>query len=168
MTSLRIAEISGKLHKDVLESIRLMETAWVKINGRKFPLISYKDEMNRSKPMYQLSYDESLYVASKYDDETRAKIIKEWSEFRNNTESTKQLASPDIETILLNDNDIINAEIAKLDTKISHINKKLLENKLYRELKEIKSLISTYRTKLNDNNRLLKTIVHHKTKLGLV
>ena len=46
MTSLRIAEISGKLHKDVLESIRLMETAWVKINGRKFPLISYKDEIS--------------------------------------------------------------------------------------------------------------------------
>lgn len=38
MTSLQIAEITGKQHKDVLEAIRKMEPAWEAIRGRKFPL----------------------------------------------------------------------------------------------------------------------------------
>lgn len=38
MTSLEIAEITGKRHSDVLESIRNMEPAWEKIAQRKFPL----------------------------------------------------------------------------------------------------------------------------------
>lgn len=44
MTSLQIAEITGKMHKDVLEAIRNMEPAWVKVNGRKFPLVEYRDD----------------------------------------------------------------------------------------------------------------------------
>lgn len=43
MTSLQIAEVTGKLHKDVLEAIRNMEPAWVRTTGRKFPLSEYKD-----------------------------------------------------------------------------------------------------------------------------
>ncbi len=38
MTSLQIAEITGKQHKDVLEAIRKMEPAWEAVRGRKFPL----------------------------------------------------------------------------------------------------------------------------------
>ena len=36
MTSLEIAEITGKPHNDVLKAIRKMEQAWVKVNGGKF------------------------------------------------------------------------------------------------------------------------------------
>lgn len=94
ITSLEIAEISGKSHDNVLKSIRSMESAWVKINGVKFNAIKYTDERNRQKPMYSLSLEESLYVASKYDDITRAKLVKHWSDTKNgnavdlNTEMT--------------------------------------------------------------------------------
>ena len=36
MTSLEIAEITGKPHNDVLKAIRKMEQAWVKVNGGNF------------------------------------------------------------------------------------------------------------------------------------
>jgi phage regulator Rha-like protein len=36
MSSLQIAELTGKQHKDVLRAIRTMEKAWEKVNGRKF------------------------------------------------------------------------------------------------------------------------------------
>ena len=36
MTSLEIAELTGKQHKDVMKAIRNMEPAWLKVNGRKF------------------------------------------------------------------------------------------------------------------------------------
>ena len=42
MSSLQIAEITGKLHKDVMRAIRKMEPAWEKICGRKFALTSQK------------------------------------------------------------------------------------------------------------------------------
>ena len=42
MTSLEIAEVTGRNHKDVMRSIREMEEAWYKVNGRKFALVEYK------------------------------------------------------------------------------------------------------------------------------
>lgn len=80
MTSLQIAEITGKRHKDVLEAIRNMEPAWEKINGRKFPLVEYKDAKGEMRPMYQLNKTECLYVATKFNDEARAKLVIRWEE----------------------------------------------------------------------------------------
>ena len=80
MTSLQIAEVTGKLHKDVLEAIRNMEPAWVKVNGRKFPLVEYKDAKGEMRPMYQLNKTERLYVATKFNDEARAKLVIRWEE----------------------------------------------------------------------------------------
>ena len=40
MTSIEIAEVTGKQHKDVMRAIRNMEPAWEKICGRKFALTS--------------------------------------------------------------------------------------------------------------------------------
>ncbi|MBQ1633895.1 MAG: Rha family transcriptional regulator, partial [Bacteroidaceae bacterium] len=39
MTSLEIAELTGKMHKDVMKAIRNMEPAWEKVQGRKFALL---------------------------------------------------------------------------------------------------------------------------------
>ena len=38
MTSIEIAEVTGKQHKDVMRAIRNMEPAWEKVNGLKFQL----------------------------------------------------------------------------------------------------------------------------------
>ena len=55
MTSLEIAELTGKQHKDVLKAIRNMEPAWVKVNGRKFALVEYRDQKGELRPCYQLT-----------------------------------------------------------------------------------------------------------------
>jgi phage regulator Rha-like protein len=39
MTSLEIAEVTGKQHKHLMEAIRKMEPAWVKVHGSKFRLM---------------------------------------------------------------------------------------------------------------------------------
>ena len=54
MTSLEIAEVTGRNHKDVMRSIREMEDAWVKVNGRKFALVEYKDAKGEMRPCYSL------------------------------------------------------------------------------------------------------------------
>ena len=80
MTSLEIAEITGRNHKDVMRSIREMEDAWVKVNGRKFALVEYKDAKGEMRPCYSLSKTECLYIATKFNDEARAKLILRWEE----------------------------------------------------------------------------------------
>lgn len=83
MTSLEIAEVTGKRHSDVLEAIRNMEGAWAKVAKRKFPLGSYKDANNQSRPCYILNKTECLYVATKFNDEARAKLVLRWEELEN-------------------------------------------------------------------------------------
>jgi phage antirepressor YoqD-like protein len=80
MTSLQIAEITGKRHSDVLEAIRKMEPAWEKVSERNFPLADYIDQQGKSRPMYILSKTESLYVATKFNDEARAKLVLRWEQ----------------------------------------------------------------------------------------
>ena len=41
MTSLEIAQVTGKMHKDVMKAIRNMEPAWEKVNGRNFALVAF-------------------------------------------------------------------------------------------------------------------------------
>ena len=84
MTSLEIAELTGKQHKDVLKAIRNMEPAWTKTCGRKFALPSRIIEQpnggTREVPCYQLTKTECLYIATKFNDEARAKLVLRWEE----------------------------------------------------------------------------------------
>ena len=84
MTSLDIAAVTGKLHKDVLKAIRNMEPAWEKECGLKFQLTSEKLSMPqggvRLIPVFSLTKTESLYVATKFNDEARARLVKRWYE----------------------------------------------------------------------------------------
>lgn len=85
MTSLEISEITGKLHKHIMESIRKMEVAWEKINGSRFRLVEYTDHKGEKRPCYQLTKTECLYIATKFNDEARAKLVLRWEELENQT-----------------------------------------------------------------------------------
>ena len=43
MSSLEIAEITGKPHNDLMKAIRKMEVAWHNVNQGKFSLVTYTD-----------------------------------------------------------------------------------------------------------------------------
>jgi Rha family phage regulatory protein len=80
MTSLQIAEITGKNHFDVMRAIRKMEPAWENVNESKFALVDYQDKKGETRPCYSLTKEECLYIATKFNDEARAKLIKRWKE----------------------------------------------------------------------------------------
>jgi len=92
MTSLQIAEITGRQHKDVMKAIRNMEPAWEKINGRKFALVDYTDAKGEKRPCYSLTKTESLYIATKFNDEARAKLVIRWEELE--TGKAKPMMQP--------------------------------------------------------------------------
>ena len=80
MTSLEIAELTGKQHKNVMQAIRNMEPAWEKVNGLNFQLVEYQDKKGELRPCYCLTKTECLYIATKFNDEARAKLVLRWQE----------------------------------------------------------------------------------------
>lgn len=84
INSLEIAKVTGKLHKNVIRDIKAMEPAWEKVCGLKFELASERVKMPhggyRTIPCYRLTKLESLYVATKFNDEARAKLVLRWME----------------------------------------------------------------------------------------
>jgi phage regulator Rha-like protein len=84
MTSLEIAELTGKQHFHVMEAIRKMESAWEKVCKSKFRLTSrtivQPNGGTREVPCYLLTKTECLYIATKFNDEARAKLVLRWEE----------------------------------------------------------------------------------------
>ena len=76
MTSLEIAQVTGKMHKDVMRAIRNMEPAWEKVNGRNFALVAYTDSKGEQRPCYSLSKTECLYIATNFTIFIRNKDLK--------------------------------------------------------------------------------------------
>ena len=80
MTSMEIAELTGKQHKNVMRDIRNMEPGWEKVAGLKFELGSYKDANGQLRPCYNLSKTECLFVSTKFNDEARARLVIRWQQ----------------------------------------------------------------------------------------
>ena len=80
MSSLEIASLAGKPHNDVMKAIRKMEPAWEKVTEGKFSRSEYKDSTGRSLPCFELTKKECLYIATKFNDEARAKLVVRWEE----------------------------------------------------------------------------------------
>ena len=84
MTSLEIATLTGKQHNDVLKAIRKMEPAWEKVQGGKFSLLQKTYDLpnggKKTMPYYSLTKTETLYIATKFNDEARARLVLRWEE----------------------------------------------------------------------------------------
>ena len=101
MTSLEIAELTGKNHFDLMRAIRKMEPAWEKVNGCKFALVEYQDKKGELRPCYQLTKTECLYIATKFNDEARAKLVLRWQELGLQEQKRRQqLCLPEPKEIL--------------------------------------------------------------------
>ena len=102
MTSLEIAQVTGKMHKDVLKAIRNMEPAWEKTTERKFALSEYQDSTGRTLPCYSLNKMECLYIATKFNDEARAKLVIRWQQLEQ-----ERLMHQGIRHLLVTDQDVM-------------------------------------------------------------
>lgn len=124
MTSLEIAQLTGKNHCDVLRAIRRMEPAWERVNLSKFALIDYKDNKGRIYQCYQLTKTETLFIATKFNDEARARLVLRWEQLEKERlmEMQKPKQRPKEirllacdEEVLDEADDILGDELAKLN-----------------------------------------------------
>lgn len=80
MTSLQIAEVTGKNHAHVMRDIRnLLEQG---VNESNFGLVNYKDKKGEVRPMYELTPKGCLILASGYDPVLREKIVNKLEEYQ--------------------------------------------------------------------------------------
>lgn len=75
-TSLEIARVTGKQHKDVLRDIR------DELGERRFEPTSYLDKQGKERPMYVLDEYEVLQVMSRYSKEVRTMVINEFKRMK--------------------------------------------------------------------------------------
>ena len=124
MTSMEIAALTGKNHFDVLRAIRKMEQAWLEVTDSKFAVSEYQDSTGRSLPCYSLTKTECLYIATKFNDAARARLVIRWEELEKERLIEKQrpmqrpqeirLLACD-EEVLDEADDILGDELAKLN-----------------------------------------------------
>jgi len=120
MTSLEIAELTGKQHKHVMEAIRKMEPAWVKTCGSNFRLTSRTIEQpnggTREVPCYLLTKTECLYIATKFNDEARAKLVLRWEQLeRQELARRQQLCLPEPQKIIAMADQIIGEALSEMN-----------------------------------------------------
>lgn len=120
MSSREIADLTGKRHADVLEAIRNMEPAWEKVTERKFSLSVYTDSTGRKLPCYELNKEETLFVATKFNDEARAILILRWKELEEKNQIGFSIPTTFAEALRL---------AADKEEQLQEANKKLEEQK---------------------------------------
>lgn len=124
MTSMEIAALTGKNHFDVLRAIRKMEQAWLEVTDSKFAVSEYQDSTGRSLPCYLLTKTECLYIATKFNDAARARLVIRWEELEKERlmETQRPMQRPQEirllacdEEVLDEADDILGDELAKLN-----------------------------------------------------
>jgi hypothetical protein len=104
-----------------MEAIRKMEPAWMNVAGSNFRLGSYKDANSQLRPCYQLTKTECLYIATKFNDEARARLVLRWQELESEKLRVKSekrgmlLLGCSDEEILEEADDIIGEELQELN-----------------------------------------------------
>ena len=91
MTSLEVAEVTEKNHKEVLRDIRNLIGQGV--NQRNFALIEYKDAKGEMRPCYHLTPKGCLILASGYNAVLREKIIDRLFELEYKERQYKPLSA---------------------------------------------------------------------------
>ena len=120
MTSLEIAELTGKQHKNLMRDIRNMEPAWEKLTGLKFELCQkiyqLANGVKKQQPYYSLTKRETLYIATKYNDEARAKLVIRWEALERERSTAREVRLlPEPQQILSMADRIIGATLSEMN-----------------------------------------------------
>lgn len=85
ISSLEIAELTGKRHDAILRDIRNLLNQGV--NAHNFVEVEYTDKKGEKRPCYELTKKGCLSLASGYDAKLREKIIDRWEELERDKQN---------------------------------------------------------------------------------
>jgi phage regulator Rha-like protein len=124
ISSIEIAALLGKPHNDVLKAIRKMEPAWQEVHQGKFSQMQIQEKLSnggyRMRPCFVLTKTESLFVATKFNDVARAKLVLRWEELelsaRKRTVNIAHRALLETEAeVIMRSDEIMKRELSQLN-----------------------------------------------------
>ena len=128
MTSIELAQLVGKSHNDVLKAIRKMEPAWEAEHQGKFSRMSIREKLPnngyRFRPVYVLSKAETLYIATKFNDVARARLVLRWEELELSNSRSAREQIVDEGRLLVTEKEIIRQSDEIMERDISEANRK--------------------------------------------
>ena len=129
MTSVEIATLTGKQHRNVMRDARNMESAYTEVYGAAltFELVSYMDKNSQERPMFRLTKSQVLFIVSGYSAVLRAKIQHRWEELEAANVASYQIQDP----------------IARAEAWIE-------EQKVVKQLEEDKKMVEALSIKLSE------------------
>ncbi len=133
MTSLELAEITGKNHADVLRDIR----DEIEKLGEKglsiFAESSYINSQNKKQPMFEFSKKGAMQIALRYSAEIRFKVIEKLEELENkNSPALPQNYLEALKALVVSEEKRIEAE--KTNAILMHVNKNYTVTEIAKEL----------------------------------
>ena len=123
MSSLEIAELTGKQHKHVLTDIRNMLNL-LDIQSAVFTA-DYKDSKGRTYQCYNLPKDETLCLIAGYNVQVRMRIIKRWQELEEKqTPATPKTYIEALEKLLDSEKEklVLKEELKAAEPKVEFVN----------------------------------------------
>ena len=134
MTSLEIAEITGKNHSEVLRDIR-SEIENLKNDDLStesiFALSNYKDSTGRNLPMFVMGREGAMQIATRYSASIRRKLIMKLDELENKTSlPTNYLEA--LKQLVVSEEKRIEAE--RTNAILMHVNKNYTSTEIAKEL----------------------------------
>ena len=135
MTSLEIAEVTGKRHDSILRDIRNILSQGV--DAHNFVETYYTDKSNRQQKCYTLTKKGCLILASGYDVILREKIINRWEELETKERNQYQVPQSFAEALML---------AAKQQEQIEEQQRQLEENS--KEIVELNGAIAEMEPKV--------------------
>ena len=153
MSSLEIAELTGKQHKHVLTDIRNMLNS-LNIESAVFTA-QYKDSTGRSLVMFNLPKDETICLIAGYNAQVRMRIIKRWQELEEKqTPATPKTYIEALEKLLESEKEklVLKEELKAAEPKVEFVNNYVdaKGNKTFRGLVKV----------LNVNEREFRNWLH--------
>jgi anti-repressor protein len=117
MSSLEIAELTGKEHRNVMRDIRAMLDD-LEITQLSFER-SYRDSTGRALPCFELPKRETLILVSGYSVALRARIIDRWAELEQAVATRPALPATYLEalkalTVQVEETERVQAEVVRL------------------------------------------------------
>jgi Rha family phage regulatory protein len=123
MSSLEIADLTGKQHKDVIRDIRNMLNQ-LEIQSAQFGA-DYKDSKGRTSPCYNLPKRETLCLIAGYNAQVRMRIIDRWQELEEKqTPATPKTYIEALEKLLESEKEklVLKEELKAAEPKVDFVN----------------------------------------------